>query len=66
MQAIFINKIKFHWIKSDIKPTHKQLALKGNTTNKYQIKADVIEVQLSNSQQIVFLEMSDTFTSREN
>lgn len=62
MQATFINKIKFHWIESDIEPTHERLVFEGNTTNKYRMKADMIGVRLSDSRQVVFLEMSGTPT----
>ncbi|CAB4445286.1 unnamed protein product [Rhizophagus irregularis] len=58
MQATFINKIKFHWIESDIEPTHERLVFEGNTTNKYRMKADMVGVRLSDSRQVVFLEMN--------
>ncbi len=47
-----------HRIESDIEPTHERLVFEGNTTNKYRMKADMIGVRLSDSRQVVFLEMS--------
>ncbi|CAG8533453.1 10494_t:CDS:2 [Paraglomus occultum] len=58
MQATFINSIKFHWIEHDVEPTHERLRFEGNTTNKDRMKADIIGVRLSDSRQVVFLEMS--------
>ncbi|CAG8596035.1 15211_t:CDS:2, partial [Acaulospora morrowiae] len=45
-------------IEHDIEPTHERLVSEGNTTNKGRMKTDVIGVRLSDSRQVVFLEMS--------
>ena len=47
-----------HRIEYDIEPTHERLVSEGNTTNKDRMKADIIGVRLSDSRQVVFLEMS--------
>ncbi|CAG8438539.1 3190_t:CDS:2 [Ambispora gerdemannii] len=45
LEATFVNRVRFHWqvIEHDIEPTHERLVRDGNTTNKDQLKADMVD-----------------------
>ncbi|CAG8497284.1 33908_t:CDS:2, partial [Racocetra persica] len=54
----YIGKVLMDLIKHDIESIHEHLVIEGNTSNKDRIKANIVGVWLSDSCQVIFLEMS--------